>query len=539
MVLSALLFSSGRFSPSRFSLDLGWTTPSLSQPNSNVSGSNWKLSDGAAMSDATIDAIVAATLDAATRPAFSCCFLSPLGRGTRPLPCRLWLLVVCLTLKPGLKLEPRLIFEGKVHVPLVNAELEERGAMAPVLLVFHAAESDLKGHVSIAFLPVLLESAPVLPFFGRFEGWMLEFLRGNVQATAVSLLHWKSGLGIVDHFKTLVPGLHASSVPVWKGMPKVKEDQRSTVSLVSRSGVLQVSSFGIPAGSLLALCEREFWKERYWSIIYNDVRDAVVESPENLFEAAAALGTCRSQPEKLEAVQSGQNIQFFIKGVRGTETQVVRGGCHVVLGLVAGVMGMDVYAMVGGRIVNHSLYLESLGITSNCTVSFLSRHRGGSRDNVPGQWTCSNCLTERCWPVRTKCYRCGAPRHADSAPWNDKIGKGPKGPLGRAPPKGPSSVPPTSSNRPHVMLPRGGPPGAGVGDPPLPIPPDAIKSTEDMVKALKLLQNVMTKEDFSKYEKMVMLPSSEERGKEKTQGRGALASMPKGRKFEKASSGAS
>ena len=217
------------------------------------------------------------------------------------------------------------------------------------------------------------------------------------------------------------------------------------------------------------------------------------------------------QPEKLEAVQSGRNIQFVIKGVRGVQTQVVRGGSHVALGLVAGVMGMDVYAMVGGKIVDHSLSLESLGVTSNCTVSFFSRLRGGSRDNVLGQWTCSICFAERCCPVRIKCYRCGAPRHADSVPWNDKKGKGPKGLLGRAPPKGPSSVPPTTSNRPHVVPPRGGPPGAGVGDPPLPIPPDATKSSEDMVKALKLLQNVMTKEDFSKYEKMVMPPPPKKR----------------------------
>ena len=48
---------------------------------------------------------------------------------------------------------------------------------------------------------------------------------------------------------------------------------------------------------------------------------------------------------------------------------MVRGGSHVALGLVAGVMGTDLYAMVGGKIVNHSLSLESLGITSNCTVS--------------------------------------------------------------------------------------------------------------------------------------------------------------------------
>ena len=72
-----------------------------------------------------------------------------------------------------------------------------------------------------------------------------------------------------------------------------------------------------------------------------------------------------------------------------------------------------------------------------------------------------------------------------------KKGKLTKGPVGRAPPKGPSSLPLTTSNRPHVVLPRGSPPGAGVGDPPPPIALDAIKSTEDMVKALKLLQNVM------------------------------------------------
>ena len=122
----------------------------------------------------------------------------------------------------------------------------------------------------------------------------------------------------------------------------------------------------------------------------------------------------RSLPEKLEAVHSGQNIQFCINWVRGTQTQVVRGGSQVALGLVAGVIGMDMCAMVGGKVVDHSLS------ASNCTVSFFSRLRGGSRDNVPGQWTCSFCFAERCWPVRVKCYRCGSPRQADPIPFNDK-----------------------------------------------------------------------------------------------------------------------
>ena len=78
---------------------------------------------------------------------------------------------------------------------------------------------------------------------------------GDVQATAASLLHWNSGLGLVDHFKTLVPGLHASSsVPVWNGMPKVKEDQRPTVYLISGSGILQVSSSGTLVLPNLRLC---------------------------------------------------------------------------------------------------------------------------------------------------------------------------------------------------------------------------------------------------------------------------------------------
>ena len=73
-------------------------------------------------------------------------------------------------------------------------------------------------------------------------------------------------------------------------------------------------------------------------------------------------------------------------------------------------------------------------------------------------------------------------------------------------------VPPTVSDRPHVVPPRGAPPGAGVGSAPSPVPQDVNKPTEHMVKALKLLQNVMTKEDFSKYEKLVMPPPPLTRG---------------------------
>ena len=376
-----------------------------------------------------------------------------------------------------------------------------RMSVAPLWVVFSIVSS---------VRAIQMLAALAFPFCFQFP------LAASCAAVLVVFCLRFSGIERVSAFKfplLLDPGLFEHVAHVWKGK-LAKDESEENVSLLNSGAIsFQVPSCGIRDGFLLAPGVREFWKERHWSIIDNDDRDAVVEISESKFVAAAAPGTCRSQPEKLEAVQSGQVIQFFIKGVRGTRTQVVRGESQDALGQVAGVMGMDMYAMVGGKVVDHSLSLECIGITPNCTVSFFFRLRGGSRDNVPGQWTCSFCFAERCWPVRAKCYRCGTPRQAEPIPFNDKRGKGPKGPLGRAPPKGPSSVPPTISSRPHAVPPRGGPPGAGVGDPPPPTPPATAQSSEDMVKALLLLQNVMTKEDFSKYEKLVLPPPKKEEKK--------------------------
>ena len=157
--------------------------------------------------------------------------------------------------------------------------------------------------------------------------------------------------------------------------------------------------------------------------------------------------TCSKQQLHLVPVgprRKNWKLSSLVKTSSSSSRGSVSGGSHVALGLVAGVMGMGGNATVGGRIVAHSC---RLGITSNCIVTFFSRLRGGYCENVSGQWTCSNCFAERFWPVRMKCCRCGETRNNDSAPWNAKKGKGPKGPLGRAPPKGQSSVPPTTSNQ--------------------------------------------------------------------------------------------
>ena len=115
--------------------------------------------------------------------------------------------------------------------------------------------------------------------------------------------------------------------------------------------------------------------------------------------------------------------------------------------------------------------------------------------------------------VRKRCYRCGAAR--EDLPVSSKgkgNGKGDiaVGPLGRKPPPTAGNVPPTT-RRPQVVPPRG-PPGAGVGSPPTPESPPSPPS-EDLVKALQLLQSVLTPEDFSKYEKKLVPPKQQERVK--------------------------
>ena len=73
---------------------------------------------------------------------------------------------------------------------------------------------------------------------------------------------------------------------------------------------------------------------------------------------------------------------------------------------------------------------------------------------------------------------------------------------------------PLTVREPRVVPPRG-PPGAGVGTPPGDT--DSSVAPGDLLGALKLLQTVMSAEGFSKYEKMVMPPSKEERTKEREQ----------------------
>ena len=226
-------------------------------------------------------------------------------------------------------------------------------------------------------------------------------------------------------------------------------------------------------------------------------------------EAAAAVGgTLRSGPGSLDALGSPRSregkIQFFLKGHDGC-TRVINCRDWDLIHDVVGYVGWDIYATLHGHILDLSGTLQSQGVSDNDTIRVSCRLRGGSNNtDIPGQWQCANCDATRCWPVRRNCYRCGAPRpETPPAP----------GPLGRDPPPGPSSVPPTT--REPRVVPPGGPPGAGVGTSPR--DPDSAVLPGELLGALKLLQTVMSAEDFSKYEKLVAPPSKEERTKEREQ----------------------
>ena len=242
---------------------------------------------------------------------------------------------------------------------------------------------------------------------------------------------------------------------------------RSLFSLVSPKVYFQVSTSGTLAGNFLAPVLRQLWTERHQPIINcNDVRDAVVAEFAPATKAAAALeGTSSSVQSGLwEAQHKVQPVQFFVKGKVGRSTSVVRGRLEEVLSQVVGTDGVDVYAMMYGKILDLRSTLLFCGITDGCTVHIHYRLRGGSREDVSGQWTCSQCFAQRCWPVRKRCYRCGAAREDLPVPSKGKgNGQGDVavGPLGRKPPPTAGNVPPTA-RKPQVVPPRG-PPGAGLG----------------------------------------------------------------------------
>ena len=360
--------------------------------------------------------------------------------------------------------------------------------------------------------------------FQPFDAMLAALLFSGMESVGHFTLF--SGIELVGHFAQF-PGIcfegrfkqFGWKRPVGqfrKGMLKDEDSVALSVSLVSSKVSFQVSPSGTLAGNFVAPVLRLLWTERHKPFInFNDDRSVVVVETVLAAKAVAAFqGTSSSvHSGPWEAQHKVQPVQFFVKGKAGSSTSVVRGCLEEVLSQVVGTDGLDVYATMNGKTLDLRSTLLSCGITDGCTVHIHFRLRGGSREDVPGQWTCSQCYAPRCWPVRKRCYRCGAAR--DDLPVSAKGKVNGKvdvavGPLGRKPPQTAGNVPPTT-RRPQVVPPRG-PPGAGVGNPPTPKSPPSPPS-EELVKAFQLLQSVLTPEDFSKYEKKLVPPKQQERVK--------------------------
>ena len=155
------------------------------------------------------------------------------------------------------------------------------------------------------------------------------------------------------------PGINAFS---WgrgcKGMLKNKE-REVFASFSSTVTHVQVTSYGTLAENFWAPVLRQLWTERHKPIINrNDVRSAVVVETVLATKAVATFEGASScvQSGTLEAreFQPVPKVQFFVKGKVGRSTSIVRGGLDEILSHVIGTGGLDVYAMLHGKIVDLS-----------------------------------------------------------------------------------------------------------------------------------------------------------------------------------------
>ena len=88
-----------------------------------------------------------------------------------------------------------------------------------------------------------------------------------------------------------------------------------------------------------------------------------------------------------------------------------------------------------GRKLDSNLPVEELGTGELTEVMFHKRLRGGGFGGngrntggegffFAGDWQCSNCGRQGCWPTRYTCYRCGAPRAQDGGGNSPQGGQG-------------------------------------------------------------------------------------------------------------------
>ena len=155
--------------------------------------------------------------------------------------------------------------------------------------------------------------------------------------------------------------------------------------------------------------------------------DVPGEASSEHYMLKVAAASCTQQASVLSERYGGVDklkrdsllIPIFVRNLSGktlslqVTSQVTGGELSTIVSGVTGVPPDFFYLTIGGRILGGHDFLGNSGVSSGTHVQMNGRMRGGASPPavfIPGQWTCGACGMEGCWPARTRCYRCNAPR---------------------------------------------------------------------------------------------------------------------------------
>ena len=77
---------------------------------------------------------------------------------------------------------------------------------------------------------------------------------------------------------------------------------------------------------------------------------------------------------------------------------------------VSQVPAQHFYLTCGGKILKEHDNLWRVSV--DCRVLMHGRLEGGVRTIIPGEWSCTVCGAQGCWPTRRSCYKCGSMKTA-------------------------------------------------------------------------------------------------------------------------------
>ena len=195
-------------------------------------------------------------------------------------------------------------------------------------------------------------------------------------------------------------------------------------------------------------------------------------------------------------IQSGPSLvssrSLLVRALTG-QTLVVRwSSSEDVLHCVSERTGVPLHAFyltLNGKCLTEET-LHSMDRSSPIPLVMHGRLRGGS-SSVPGDWVCSRCHIGGCWPTKSRCYRCGAPRHSASQDVGPTLPRRESLHPGRAPKPKPAPVNPTF-REPRVIPPKRG------GTPPAASAPSPVSTASqlDPTAIVTLLRSLGLTEDL-------------------------------------------